>query len=585
LILGPAGRCAWAVLLLAVAPLAAQAPLKTLVEGVTGKALDNVQEALVLPRGLVRDGEVDRLWLERFARQAEPQVRSALEPFGYYQAKVSIGLEGQGAATLLRVRIEPGEPVRVAEARVSLTGPGAQEPALAEQVAAFPLRQGDVLLQPAYEQARDALKARAKALGYLKAEFAEHEIRITRSSSSAVIALVLETGPKYHFRDISFSGAPDYPDGFLARYLEFKPGDVFSYAKLGEAQLNLTHSERFKDVVLAPEIPEAAEDGVPVRVQVKQTPRRTLRTGVGYGTDTGARFTARYRDLNMLHRGHEFYSNLFVSEKLQGLESGYIWPSDPGFRSSTSLSLNLQDDAPDTYTSKVIALELARNHSFGARTQGTAYFKLQQERYTTSDESSLSRLVIPGVRWSTDHYDDLMRPTRGYHFAADLRAILQPLSLNSQMAQLLAETIKIIPLPGRLTLQTRLKAAATWSKSGDAAVLPPTLRFYAGGSTSVRGYDYKSLGPRDADGAVVGGKDLLAGTVELERALGAKWGVSVFADAGNAFDSWQDFSLYQSAGVGLHYHSPVGSMNLSLARQLKVEDPGYRINFTVGFSL
>ena len=115
--------------------------------------------------------------------------------------------------------------------------------------------------------------------------------------------------------------------------------------------------------------------------------------------------------------------------------------------------------------------------------------------------------------------------------------------------------------------------------------LPPSLRFFAGGDQSVRGYAYQSLGPRDATGQVVGGKHLLVGSVELERALFKDWGVSTFYDAGNAFDSFTEVSLLQGAGVGLHYYTPVGALNLSLARQIGVDDPGFRIHFTVGFEL
>jgi translocation and assembly module TamA len=256
----------WCVCIL-FTPLSADESVKTLVEGVTGKALENVQEVLVLPHGLVRDGNVDRLSLECFARQAEGQVRTALEPFGYYSPEVTITIEKQGSAeTLLRVHIELGNPMRVDDVQVSMTGPGAMESALKELVAAFPLRKSDVLLQQDYDQSRDALKARAKQLGYMKAEFTTHEIRVTKSTASAMIKLTLDTGRKYYFQDVTFSGAPNYPGSFLRLYLEFKPGDVFSYAKLGESHINLTNSERFKDVVLTPTIPESDDDKVPVNV-------------------------------------------------------------------------------------------------------------------------------------------------------------------------------------------------------------------------------------------------------------------------------------------------------------------------------
>jgi translocation and assembly module TamA len=115
--------------------------------------------------------------------------------------------------------------------------------------------------------------------------------------------------------------------------------------------------------------------------------------------------------------------------------------------------------------------------------------------------------------------------------------------------------------------------------------IPPSLRFFTGGDQSVRGYSYKSLGPRDATGRVVGGKQLLVGSVELERALFKDWGVSIFYDMGNSFNAFSAMSLYRGAGVGLHYYSSVGALNLSVAQPLGVNNPSIHFHFTVGFEL
>jgi translocation and assembly module TamA len=115
--------------------------------------------------------------------------------------------------------------------------------------------------------------------------------------------------------------------------------------------------------------------------------------------------------------------------------------------------------------------------------------------------------------------------------------------------------------------------------------IPPSLRFFTGGDQSVRGYSYKSLGPRDVSGKVVGGKQLLTGSVELERALFKSWGISVFYDVGNTFNSFSAVSLFQGAGVGLHYFTPVGALNLSVAWPLGMDKPTPHIHFTVGFEL
>ncbi|HBG08186.1 MAG: hypothetical protein A2075_18320 [Geobacteraceae bacterium GWC2_58_44] len=568
------------------APLFAADPVEVEVTGVEGDPLKNVREALALPYGLVRDGKVDRLWLDRFAKQATDKARLALQPYGYYNAQVSATVqEPKPGAYRLLVAITPGEPVRVSEVAVELTGAGAGESQLRRLAAAFPLGRGEVLLQPEYERAKGGLKSRAVTLGYLDADFSRHEIRIARGATSAGIGLTLETGPRYLFDEVRIEGAADYPEPYLKRFLAFKKGDVFSYAKLGETQLNFANSERFKEVVVTPEKEQARDLQVPVLVKLTSAARRTVRTGVGYGTDTGPRFSVRFRDLNLFHQGQDLDLSLYLAQRLQGFAARYTRPSPLDLKSSTSAQLNLQQEDITTYQSRIVALELARNRSFGKGELGTAYVKLQQENFTVADQSSGSTLVLPGYRFSKERFDDLVRPTRAFRYTLDLRGTHPLLASDSALIQFIADGNALLPLPWRLSLQVRSKLGMTLLDD-PLADIPPSIRFFAGGDQSVRGYSYQGLGPRNAEGRVVGGKNLLFGSLELERALFKQWGVSIFHDAGNAFNDFNgDMELFQAAGVGLHYYTPVGGLNLSVAKPIGSNRRGFRIHFSVGFQL
>jgi translocation and assembly module TamA len=558
-------------------------PLEIIVEGIEGDAKKNVLEALAPPPGLIKDGKVDRLWLERFVGQAEEKAKSSLEPFGYYSARVKINMETPKTNEyVLRVKVAGGPPVIVADASVSVAGPGASDASLQSLAAAFPLPKGAVLLQQTYERARRELQAKALELGYLDAEYTIHEIRIDAAATSARITLRLETGEKYFFSHVTIEGAPDYPDAFLRRFLTFAPGDAFSYAKLAASQAQLNSSQRFREVNILADKQTARDFKIPVRIILKPANRRSLMPGVGYGTDTGARVSLRYRDLNVFHKGHELDSNLYISERLQGLATSYIIPSDKDIRTFTSVQINLQKEDITTYDDQIVSLELARTKSIDTQKQGTLYVRFQQEAYTISDQNSSSRYVLPGIRFSDNHYDSMIRPSQGFRYALEVRGTSQALGSTTQLLQFIAQASHLLPLPWHLSLATSAQLGATVF-SDPLNDIPPSLRFFAGGDRSVLGYAYQSLGPVDASGNVVGGKHLLTGCIELQRAISDKWAVSTFYNAGNAFDSFYNLTLYQAAGVGVHYYSPVGVLNLYLARQIGVEDPGYRIHFTVGF--
>lgn len=566
-----------------IRPAAAADPLEVVVTGISGELEQNVEAALALPPGLVRDGEVDRRWLERFRRQVPDRVRTALEPFGYYTPEITVTAEEVGRDTLrLRVEVRPGEPVRVRRVRVDLRGPGDPPKALRELVRGFPLREGDVLRHDFYEEAKGALKARALDLGYLDADFAEHAIRVSRGEGWAEIDLVLDTGVRYRFGDVRIEGGDDYPPAFLRRYLAFRSGDVFSFARLGQTQLNFLDSERFREVVVTPREEEAQEDRVPVTVQLTPSPSRRLRPGIGYATDTGPRFTLRYRDLNVGNRGHELTGEFLIAQLKQSLGAGYIVPSRRNVESHTAYRVGYDHEDLDVFESQTLFAEAERVRVYPRGWRRSFYLRLQQEDFTIGEVDSTSRLVLPGARLSRRRYPDIVRPKEGYAFSLEARGTHEALGSNTALVQILASGNALIDLPARFSLFLRAQTGFTL-QSDPLSEIPPSLRFFAGGDQSVRGYAYQSLGPEDDNGDVIGGKNLLVGSAELERALGTNWGVAVFYDAGNAFNSLSNYILRHGAGVGVRWYTPVGPVRADIARQIRVDDPSFRLHLSIGF--
>ena len=131
----------------------------------------------------------------------------------------------------------------------------------------------------------------------------------------------------------------------------------------------------------------------------------------------------------------------------------------------------------------------------------------------------------------------------------------------------------------------RVRMSGVTFLDGSIDEMPASLRFFTGGDRSVRGYDFQSLGPKDRKGEVTGGKHLLVGSAELERAVYKNWGIAVFYDVGNAFNKFSDMDLHEGAGIGLRYYTPIGAIRLDYARQIGVDDPDNKIHITVGLEL
>jgi translocation and assembly module TamA len=569
----------------ASSPVRAAETLEVVVRGVQGEVLENVQAALAIPQGLVQEGKVNKLWLDYFEGRVAGKVKTALEPFGYYNSRITVKLEAQHRQSYrIVVDVAAGEPVRVTGVNVSVEGPGSGEEELRKLVKEFPLHKGDILLQQKYEEAKGLLKAKATDLGYIDADFPVKKILVSERENTAQIELKLDTGPRYRFGKTSIEGAPSYPDKFLRRYSTLEEGQNFSYEKINETQLNFVNSDRFKEVIISPEKEKVHDHTLPVLIKLKPSPSRRLRFGVGYGTDTGARFSIRYSDLNMFHVGNELHTELNVSQRLQGLGAGYVIPSPKDINSSNSLQLDLKREKVNTYETKLASIEGDRTRSFGKGKLGTVYLRILKENSTVANETPKAFLVMPGARFSWKQFDNLIRPARGHYYDIEVRGTHEYLGSDMAILQVLGDSRVLVPLPWRLSIMSRLQGAISFSDK-PVTSFPASLRFFAGGDNSVRGYDYQSLGPKNKKGTVIGGKDLLVGSVQLERAIFADWGIVTFYDVGNAFNSFSDITLFEGVGIGVRYYSPVGPIRVDLAREVGVSNPKFKVHFGFGFEL
>jgi translocation and assembly module TamA len=112
-----------------------------------------------------------------------------------------------------------------------------------------------------------------------------------------------------------------------------------------------------------------------------------------------------------------------------------------------------------------------------------------------------------------------------------------------------------------------LRALAGSILGGSNLELPPDQRLYAGGSTTVRGFAYQSIGPQFADGNPMGAKSVDAATVEFRQRIGEDWGGAAFVDAGQASAGGAPFSgdLRAGAGLGARYYTPLGAVRADIA--------------------
>jgi translocation and assembly module TamA len=192
-------------------------------------------------------------------------------------------------------------------------------------------------------------------------------------------------------------------------------------------------------------------------------------------------------------------------------------------------------------------------------------------------------LLIPGAKGSIFWADNRLVTTRGLRLSASLIGSEDGLLADTSFLQTAVRTKGIYSFFDKWRWIGRADLGATLTN--DINDLPPSLRYFAGGDQSVRGYGYKKIGPADADGNIVGGKNLLTYSLELERALFEEWSAALFYDSGTATNTFSKLNLQSGAGIGVRWNAPFGQIRLDLAKALDDENNSWRIHFTMGADL
>jgi translocation and assembly module TamA len=550
------------------------------VEGIRGELRDNVRNLLAIAHA--DDPSADRV--RELHASAPGEIQEALQPFGYYRPTVEGSLEQRGEDFTARYQVDPGPLMRLAGVDLLVTGSGAARRGFQDALRDFPLRRGSAVEHAAYEAGKEALANEAAASGYLDADFLVHEIRVDLAAYTARVRLHFHTGPQYRFGEVTFDEAM-LDEDLLRGFVPFETGDPFDLRKLLELQNALSGSPYFRRVEVAPQEAEAVDLHVPVHVLLVPARRQRWQLGLGYGPETGVRTTLGFDLRRVNRRGHRAETDLKLSEIESRVEASFIVPKREARTDFATYSVGYAelDSATERHRTAVVAAGLDR-----ARGDWRERFELrwQQEDFRVGPDSGVSELLMPVATWRRVEADDVLYPLAGHELRGQVRGTLAQHALsNASFLQLngQAEYVRALWGPvrglGRLTLG--------YTESDDFRDLPPSIRYFAGGDQSVRGYGYQELTPRTPEGLPLGGSTLLTASFELDALFlelekWGRWGLAVFYDAGNAMDAFDLGDLSAGAGAGIRWLSPVGLVRADAAMALDLPGQPIRFHFSLG---
>lgn len=550
--------------------------LQVNVEGLSGALADHVAAQLSMLRA--SDGELpapSRIrWLH--ARAAD-EIRLALQPFGHYRPVVDADLRRDGPHWIATYRVEPGERVPIGIVDLRISGEAAEDSAFAALQQGFPLVAGEPLDHARYEAAKRGLLTLAAERGYFDAALTRSEVRVSLETYRAEVTLHFDSGPRFRFGPFRFD-AVALDERLLRRYLRIAEGEPFSARRLLELQQALIDSDHFAAVLVEPHREQTEGLAVPIHVHLELRKAGRYLAGIGYGSDTGVRgrLGLERRRVNAL--GHHFDAELVASSLGGKIATQYQIPGRVPQNDTLLLHAAATREVGDIQDRDTLTLGASLQHVLG-RWQRTWDLELQRERFRLGDVEATSVLLMPGVQLSHSQSDDRFATRRGRSLSLRLRGAHRALLSEISFVQAHAAGKWIQPLGETSRVIARGALGATWTDA--FTELPASLRFFAGGDRSVRGYELDVIGPLDSEGNVIGGRYLAVASLELDRHIADKWSAALFVDTGDAFDGERP-TWRTGAGIGLRWQSPIGPVRIDLATGLDAPGDKLRLHLTIG---
>lgn len=516
---------------------------------------------------------------------------------GFYHTKITSHAEIKNHKAIVYIKIDEGPKVMVTQVQVSADA-GFTPEDLSELNAKNPLKEGERFTEENYDALKQQYLNYLLDHGYPRAQV-EGRVLLDEEKNTAQVKVTVKPGPLCFFGEVTVQGTPETPKRVILRKITFKKGQPFSFKEIYNSQQRLYGLDLFSSVAMIPaEVPKKDRQ-IPVTVEVREKKKRSLKVGLGYGSEDQFRARLGLRFRNFLSGGRvldvdtkfsrleyrvegSFFNPLLWGSKFDFIcQTGWIRRYLPGYTDKAFFSqARLERDLPWRFRGYV-----------GYGLEFTRPFNISEETLALLSETQTGKLyrasmMLFGLRQET--MDNAIDPHRG-----GLLSLMQevaPTFLGSQIqfVRTIAEARRYQALGETdFILAGRLKFGIIEPMQSTSDI-PIFRRFFAGGYNSVRGYRLDYLGPRNPAGSPLGGDALLEGSIEARIPIYKELRAVAFLDFGNVYLHVRDLDVGQlkyASGFGLRYHTFVGPIGIDLGFPLNPINPRqdrYQFHFTIG---
>lgn len=546
---------------------------------------------------------------EGVVRRAEADLKrlgDVLSGYGYYQGRVAVLVDGvtlSGEASVavaaraaeaararnlvpVKIVVETGplytlRSIRVRDARGEPIALELLPPRFSEVDEGVPARSATVLAREAQ------IVDRFRSLGHPFVKAVGRDPVVDDAAHVMDVTVSIEPGPVAGLGEVTVRGTSGIDPAVVRSFIYTEPGDPYSPKALADIRRSVARVEGLGSVRVREGDTLDAQGNLPIFVDVTERDRNLIGVAARYSTVDGPGVRAYYANRNLFGGGETLRIDADVSylgndlyarqRKLAGIDSNgiggrlgatFVKPALWGTRNDLVANLFVGREAQQSYVTDAVGGTVAIRHRFS----DTFFAQVGIDGQVGRSQDALGkldyRLVGIPVSLGYDSTDNLLDPTKGVRLTAS--ATPYPGFLGSDpsifVARAQGSTYYAFDEAGRYIVAGRVGFGSI--SGANLAEVPPNIRFFAGGGGSVRGFAYRTLGPRGPFNLPVGGLSLFEASVEGRIKITDTIGIVPFLDAGTAFaGSLPDFNerIRYAAGLGLRYYTGIGPIRVDVA--------------------
>ena len=442
--------------------------------------------------------------------------------------------------------------------------------------------------------------------GYAYADV-NSDIKLDKDKGIVNVNVDISKNEKVYVGRINISGNTRTQDDVIRREFNILEGQIYSREDLDNSLSNVKKLGYFRNASMEFVASKNNKDIMDIYLSVEETKTGEMSFGLSQSNSTGTSVNAGIKQNNILGTGNIFNGSFSNSSAVKDIRFFFKDPYFNDLGHSISYGLfNKKIDGSSLDVSSYKIDETGGSFGYGIPLDKTSDIfanlnisnidllcgsTLASSGYEYAQCNANKNLdITSSLEFSQNTLNDFMFPTSG---------LKNTLVFNSSIPgsdfsyfQLSGNHSSFYPVSDQLTLNFKTKLA--FGRGIGDEELPFYKKYYGGGSSSVKGFDFNSLGPKYPNGLAKGGEvsylsniSLISPVTFMEDSENMR--VAGFIDVGSINENFSDFSIDEmraSTGIALTWVTPLGPLGIYYAQPIlkKADDNIESLSFTLGSS-